>query len=1110
MKAPRRWLYAGLTLLLLVIAVTGGVLWWAVATEPGARWVVAEALRRAPVDVRAEGISGTLWRGVRAANVMYSDSSRRVEVVGLELAIDWSTTAMEQVGITRLAATHIEVTSIGDPDPDPEPLQLETPLLPVRVLAGVISVGSVEADGASVGAIDVRTVDVDGHRVDVGAFSWALADASWWGTGRLHGSLDSLAFEHDLRGAYPLRSAGTLDLLSPGAPVFDVQASFEEWRLESWVAGDAKLQVSGTLADYRARLDLEISDGERISAQVRGDLGGNREALTDVDLIVEALEGSARLVGNARWTPGLAAEFVIVGEGINLASLTGGFATRLDWDVQLEVTGAESYSLDLRRISGSYDEQPVLATGTASRDGDVWRCRSCDAAVGDNHLQFDLALRNRRLDGTIDIDAPALDQLHPEVEGAVRAAGRLSGRIDLPVLSGDLRASAVTVRDWSIDELAIVTRSATTENVDVDIDVLGLNRENLPLGGGQIRVRGRFDELDIESDWAAQGVRVEYAASLGQEEDTVSGRVLRAGIDHVDTGLWALTEPVDFRLTPDGLEVAVATLANGETRLDIGRVVTSADSVSASAVLTAAPLRWLDSKTPPEVTFSGWADADMALQQIDGNWNGRMKWRQRNTVLHIDSGDGDRFEMSVPVAEAEADLGVSGASIRARIEADGDTRAALDASVSALSADGILDAELSAGGREWDWVSAFIPEIEEVVGAVEARFTARGRLNKPEIVGELRLSEGGVVLPAFNVPVSDINARVSGGSSGALTVQGEATAGTGKLAITGTIVDPVSTTPRVSLEVRGEDATVLDWPDYALVASPDMSLAGSGNRYRVGGRVRLERAEIEVRELPEGAVRPSDDVYVAGRKAAERQAAQLTGEFDIELAEAVHVRAFGLDTNLEGMLRISLPESQDPRANGEVALVGGFFEMYGQRLEIERGTMLFSGALDNPFVDVRVARTIDGSEGAVVVGLDITGRAEALSSTLFSDPAMSEAEVLSYLVTGRPLNQAGSVDGQLMSDAAFALGLRQAAGITNQIGQSVGLDELTLEGANQEAAELVAGKQISSKLFARYRYGVFSSIGELLLKYSLTESLSVELGTGEFEWIDIQYTIERD
>ena len=82
--------------------------------------------------------------------------------------------------------------------------------------------------------------------------------------------------------------------------------------------------------------------------------------------------------------------------------------------------------------------------------------------------------------------------------------------------------------------------------------------------------------------------------------------------------------------------------------------------------------------------------------------------------------------------------------------------------------------------------------------------------------------------------------------------------------------------------------------------------------------------------------------------------------------------------------------------------------------------------------------------------------------------------------------------------------------ITNQVGQAVGLDEFVIEGSNQDSAALVAGKQVTTNLYARYRYGVFSRLGEILLRYRLSDSFSIEVGAGEFQTIDVQYTIERE
>ena len=122
---------------------------------------------------------------------------------------------------------------------------------------------------------------------------------------------------------------------------------------------------------------------------------------------------------------------------------------------------------------------------------------------------------------------------------------------------------------------------------------------------------------------------------------------------------------------------------------------------------------------------------------------------------------------------------------------------------------------------------------------------------------------------------------------------------------------------------------------------------------------------------------------------------------------------------------------------------------------------------------------------------------------------MSEADALSYLVIGRPLEQATAADGSMISGTAYALGLRQATTITNQLGQNLGLDQLTVGGSSQSTTELVAGKQVNSRLYVRYAYGVFTEIGNLLLRYRLSDRLTIEAGTGESQSMDLLYLVEK-
>ena len=187
----------------------------------------------------------------------------------------------------------------------------------------------------------------------------------------------------------------------------------------------------------------------------------------------------------------------------------------------------------------------------------------------------------------------------------------------------------------------------------------------------------------------------------------------------------------------------------------------------------------------------------------------------------------------------------------------------------------------------------------------------------------------------------------------------------------------------------------------------------------------------------------------------------------------------------------------------------GVFSAYGQKLTIQHGTLTFTGPLDNPLVDVRAVRTIEAIEGPVTAGIQLRGRAQSLSSSVFSDPVMAEADALSYLVIGRPLSQATESEGGELSSAAVALGVKQATRITEQIGQALGLDQLTLAGNGGDTTALVAGKQLNSRLHARYAYGVFSRLGTLLLRYRMSRRLTLESGAGEAQSIDLLYLVEK-
>ena len=81
------------------------------------------------------------------------------------------------------------------------------------------------------------------------------------------------------------------------------------------------------------------------------------------------------------------------------------------------------------------------------------------------------------------------------------------------------------------------------------------------------------------------------------------------------------------------------------------------------------------------------------------------------------------------------------------------------------------------------------------------------------------------------------------------------------------------------------------------------------------------------------------------------------------------------------------------------------YDAYGQSLELERGELLFTGPLDDPTIDVRAVRRV----GATTVGVQLTGTLLAPSTRVYSEPPMSEADALAYLLLGRPLSGSGGL-----------------------------------------------------------------------------------------------------
>jgi translocation and assembly module TamB len=230
-------------------------------------------------------------------------------------------------------------------------------------------------------------------------------------------------------------------------------------------------------------------------------------------------------------------------------------------------------------------------------------------------------------------------------------------------------------------------------------------------------------------------------------------------------------------------------------------------------------------------------------------------------------------------------------------------------------------------------------------------------------------------------------------------------------------------------------------------------------------------------------------------------------EVDLEVVLKDHVRfsAFGLETELTGTLRLRESADGAVQLNGTLRLIDGSYTAFGQKLAIDSGRLTYSGPPADPYVDARATRTVREPTRTVTVGAQIRGPARAIETTLFSEPSMSEAEALSYLILGRPLSSATAKEGNDMMGAAIALGLKGAAPVIKEISGVLGLEELTATGGSSEDLTLVAGRRFSDRIFVRYSYQTFTRMSAVLLELMLSRRLSLEATASDIPAVDLIY-----
>ncbi|CAN7588721.1 translocation/assembly module TamB domain-containing protein [Variovorax paradoxus] len=375
--------------------------------------------------------------------------------------------------------------------------------------------------------------------------------------------------------------------------------------------------------------------------------------------------------------------------------------------------------------------------------------------------------------------------------------------------------------------------------------------------------------------------------------------------------------------------------------------------------------------------------------------------------------------------------------------------------------------------------------------------------------------------------------RIGGQSGNRSTAASQAASDGGSLSARGDMAwgaaGASGTGIRMTLQADLRALRVLVRTDRQLTLSGNLQARLDSGQFSVRGKLKTDRAVIILpdetapslgtdvvvrsaakdRELAEQAQRD------AARNEAQAARPQTAKPPDIvvnfDLGDDFAVQGRGITTRLEGDLEIrSTRLDAPPRITGEVKTVKGQYRAYGQQLDVETGVARFNGPFDNPALDILAIRP-NISQRA---GVQITGTAQSPRVKLYSEPALSDAETLSWVVLGRASATSGG-ESALLQQAALALIGHVSKGTSGgSLAGRFGLDELGFKGPGSggdlRESAVTLGKRLSKDFYLTYERSLGGTFGTIFIFYDLTQRLTLRGQAGQTSGLDLIYTLKYD
>lgn len=1126
-----------------------------VTTEPGSRWLIQTALSDIK-QLRVEEIKGTLMGNLFLKQIHYQDNNGFM-ISATGFILQWQVKALFK-GNLHIKKLHLDTLNIkGQPKTaEDSATSSEIPKIPLPIFVDKLSINQLvwhrKENKSKIQHLVVRAkiekntltisrLELTTSQLKLNASSKIHLQSNWPLTAKLDWSYfpnqtslhGQLAIRGDMQ-RFNLKSLITGDIESSQSGYISLTGEQTEFKLQGkwqklqwplagiaeFSSGQGDFYVQGTTQHYQSRLNARVSSADHPDFSIAFSGNGNQDGIDIQHMQLKPAQGQLDLTGQFSWLDGNNFDLALTVQQLNPADLGTDIPGILDikahskGSINNDKINAE---LTIDKLSGEIHQQPVYATGQLKLLNQQLKIAQLKMSAGRNWITAKGRISEDNIDLDLTIKAQDLSTAWPTLNGNLNGHALIRGSQQSPIIKSKFKGENIRYGAKQIGQLTFNAdyehSSARQSRVDlsarsVQLDDHKIKQFSLQGHGNQSNHRLK---LNLSSEWGALDINTQGQWDGKQWQ----GLIKQLHIKHPQLKRWQLQSPSTLTLTQSRqnyiIDLKNTCLFQANARLCVSAQGSPDTKLEAELVLFDWPLALTKPWLPDDLTLTGNLSAQAQLSFSKRDLTAAVNANISQGLVTIK--DTNNIYHKVALSSSTVQLQYLQNQLNCQVDVGLGKQDFVKADVNAGKANATGIRELSGTFQtkinNMQLIDSLLPDIQQLQGSFNADVQLGGNTEHPALSGFAKWQNGKFEIVQLGSSFHDINLQISSSDNPELLLlDGEIKSTQGKLSAQGQLkLLPEHNYP-LQINLTGEQFQISRLPEAEVLISPSLTIDKYDNLTRIDGKIKIDQAQIEIKTLPESAVAPSQDEFIISdteeAQLIKIDPAHVNTHIVIDFGDNTHFSGFGLTTRLSGKLKYIVKKDKQ-NLQGQAKMRDASYRSYGQDLVIRKGEFLFNGPADNPWLNIEAIRKSINKDVTAV--LNVSGPLKAPETRVYTEPALSESEALSYLITGDSLKGISRSNGSAVANAAFNYG----AGQLSWLSERLGIDDFEFKQSKKiENSAVKLGHYLNPDLYLGITMGLFSTKYAASIKYRLNDNFSINTRAGESQRIDLKYHIKTD